>query len=180
MAEPHRDKDQPDRSTQPLDALCDDILVRHHAYAHIAVPRIRGHLAAVLEQQPDAVPPQLSAAFAAIADLLVTHLAKEENILFPALAVMAEAERTGGGRPPLAFPTVLHPIRLMEAEHARLAEGLEALARLTNDFAVPAAASDSLRRLLEELKTFRDHVVAHLREENDVLFPRALDLDQRL
>jgi regulator of cell morphogenesis and NO signaling len=180
MAEPHREPVSAEASAQPLDALCDDILVRHHAYAHIAVPRIRGQLAALLEREPGVVPERLPAAFAGVADLLLNHLAKEENILFPALSLMAEAERTGGGRPPLAFPTVLHPIRLMEAEHARLAEGMDELARLTSDFAVPDGASDSLRRLLTELRTFGAQLSAHLQEENDILFPLALELDRRL
>jgi regulator of cell morphogenesis and NO signaling len=165
---------------QPLDDLCEEILVRHHAYAHIAVPRIRGHLAAVMECEGDAVPATLPAVFADLADRLLSHLAKEENILFPALAAMAEAERAGRGRPPLPFPTVLHPIRVMESEHASLAAGLEQLTTLANGFAAPDGASDATRRLMTELATFRDHLAAHLQVENDVLFPRALDLDRRL
>ena len=180
MAEPHHEPLPADRSAQPLDELCDDILVRHHAYAHIAVPRIRAGMAAITDRDPAALPPRVPAVFAALANLLLDHLAKEENILFPALALMAEAERSGGGRPPLAFPTVLHPIRVMEAEHARLAEAVEELTRLTGGFAVPEGAPAALRRLLEELKRFCSHLTDHLREENDVLFPRALELDRRL
>jgi regulator of cell morphogenesis and NO signaling len=165
---------------QSLDRLCQEILERHHAQAHIAVPRIRGRLAALLEREPGAVDPGLSAAFGDLADLLVGHLAKEENILFPALAAMAEAAETGAARPPLPFPTLLHPIRLMEVEHARLASALDELTRLAKDFVAPAAASDTTRRLMTELATFRDQLVAHLRIENDVLFPQALDLDRRL
>ena len=180
MAEPHREPAPSDRSALPLDALCDDILVRHHAYAHIAVPRIRGQLAALLEREPGALPSNVASAFARVADLLLNHLAKEENILFPALTMMAEAERSGAGRPPLAFPTLLHPIRVMEAEHARLAEGMDELTRLTAQFTVPDGASEPLRRALGELKTFCAHLSAHLQEENDILFPRALELDRRL
>ena len=87
---------------QSLDRLCQEILERHHAYAHIAVPRIRGRLASLLEHEPGAVHPALPAAFGELAELLVSHLAKEENILFPALAAMADAERIGGARPPEA------------------------------------------------------------------------------
>ena len=165
---------------QSLDRLCQEVLERHHAYAHIAVPRIRGRLAALLEREPGAVDPALPAAFGDLAELLVGHLAKEENILFPALAAMADAERAGSARPPLPFATLLHPIRLMEAEHARLASALDVLTALANDFVAPEGTSDATRRLMMELATFRDQLVAHLRVENDLLFPRALDLDRRL
>ena len=58
----------------------------------------------------------------------------------------------------------------------RLAE----LTRLTGNFAAPSAVSGSVRRLFEELRTFCAQLSAHLLEENDVLFPRALELDRRL
>lgn len=180
MAEPRHEPDRPGLAAQSVDVLCDEILVRHHAPAHVAVPRIRGHLAALLEREPGALPPGLARAFGEVADLLLNHLAKEENILFPALVSMAEAEREGRGRPAMPFPTVLHPIRVMETEHARLAAGLEDLAALTGDFTVPEGASDALRRLLVELEAFCSHLSDHLHEENDVLFPRALELDRRL
>jgi len=176
----HRDDEATADAAQPLDRLCDEILERHHAYAHIAVPRIRGQLAEALEREPAAVPVALPALFAALADRLLSHLAKEENILFPALAAMAEADRTGRGRPPLPFPTLLHPIRVMEAEHARLADALDELTAVAHDFTAPAEASEATRRLMAELSGFRDHLAAHLSVENDVLFPRALDLDRRL
>lgn len=180
MAEPSHEPDRPTPADQPVDALCDDILVRHHAPAHVAIPRIRGHLAALLEQEPGAVPPALPTAFAELADLLLNHLAKEENILFPALVSMAEADRDGRARPLMPFPTVLHPIRAMEAEHARLSAATESLRVVANDFAVGPEASEALRRVMRELAAFRADLLEHLHVENDVLFPRALDLDRRL
>lgn len=176
----HPDDETPELAAAPLDRLCEEFLERHHAYAHIAVPRLRGQLAAAVERDPGSVPAGLPAAFAALADGLLSHLAKEENILFPALTMMAEADRAGHGRPPLPFPTILHPIRVMEAEHARLAEALDHLVRVASGFTVPDAAADSTRRLMADLAAFRDRLEAHLRAENDVLFPRALELDRRL
>lgn len=165
---------------QSIDRLCQEILERHHARAHIAVPRIRGRLNALLEREPDAVNPALPAAFGDLADLLLSHLAKEENLLFPALIAMADAERSGGVRPASPFATLLHPIRVMEAEHARLAAALDGLSSLAGGFVAPAGASEPARCLMAELAAFADQLAAHLRVENDVLFPRALDLDRRL
>jgi regulator of cell morphogenesis and NO signaling len=178
--EDSRNSGPQDWTAQPLDELCEAILERHHAHAHVAVPRLRGHLAALVEREPGALPVALPAAFAELADRLQSHLAKEENILFPALATMAEAERNGRGRPPMPFPTVLHPIRLMESEHAGLADGLERVKALASGFVPPDGASASTRRLLEDLAAFCDDLAAHLQVENDVLFPRALELDRRL
>jgi regulator of cell morphogenesis and NO signaling len=93
---------------------------------------------------------------------------------------MADAERAGAARPPLPFATLLHPIRVMETEHARLASSLEVLTAIANNFVAPEGASDATRRLMTKLAIFRDELVAHLHVENDQLFPRALEIDQRL
>ena len=168
----------PDAAGTSLDELCEAILDRHHAAVHGALPRIRGHLAALVEQEPDCAP--LHAAFGALADHLASHLAKEEHILFPALVAMAQADRAGGARPPMPFPTVLHPIRLMEAEHARLAADLDTLCAAAGGFAPAPGDSAGRRRVLDELAAFAADLHIHLRVENDVLFPQALELDRRL
>lgn len=180
MAENPHAPEHPETGRLSLEELCQDILERHHAHAHVAVPRIRAYLADLADREPGAVPPALRTGFVELAEMLVSHLAKEENILFPAFMALGEAERTGRARPSLAFPTVLHPIRLMESEHVRLAAALDRLATLTNGFTAPAGASDGVRRLMAELGTFRDHLQLHLRVEDDVLFPMAMELDRRL
>jgi regulator of cell morphogenesis and NO signaling len=166
----------------PLDDLCDVILQRHHAFAHSAVPMIRGWLATLAERQPAASPhlADVRDAFSDLAEVLLGHLAKEENILFPAIAAMAEAERSGRARPPLPFPTVLHPIRMMESEHARIEAAMGRLKALTNGFVPPEGASEAWCRVLAELAKLDEGLRAHLHAENDELFPRALDLERRL
>ena len=171
-----------DRQDRPLDELCDAIVERHHTYLHGVIPLIRGWLGTLVVRESQAAPAlaDVQAAFTNLADQVLGHLAKEEAILFPALAAMAQAHREGGMRPPLPFPTVLYPIRLMEAEHARLEQGLARIRETTNEFEVPTEGSEVWHRCYRELARFDQEVHAHLRAENDVLFPRALELEQRL
>jgi regulator of cell morphogenesis and NO signaling len=162
----------------PLDLLCDRLVAGPHAAVHAAVPRIRGRLATIAERTPGVETDAVRQAFTAAADLLLAHLAKEENILFPALSALADADRGGQPRPPLAFPTVLHPIRLLETEHARLAAALDELQALAARH--PDAATDVWRPVIEDLATLVQTLRAHARLEVEVLFPRALELDRRV
>lgn len=161
-----------------VDVLCDRLVAEHHGEIYGTVPRIRARLAAIAQREPDAATRALRQAFTAAADLLLTHLSKEENILFPALAALAEAERSGGPRPSLAFPTVLHPIRVLEAEHRRLLSAFDELRRLAHEH--PEAGTDAWRPVLADLTSLSDALTAHDRLASDVLFPRALDLDRRV
>ncbi|MDO8678152.1 MAG: hemerythrin domain-containing protein [Acidobacteriota bacterium] len=167
---------------RPLDELCDIIVARHHAYLHRALPLIRAELARLTE--PECAPARLLTdtreAFADVAHQLQGHLAKEEHVLFPALEALAKADREGGSRPALPFPTVLYPIRLMESEHARIEAAMERLRQVTHAFVAPEGASESCRHCLSELSRLDADLREHHRVESEVLFPLALELERRL
>ena len=115
--------DRPDDSGRSLDAMCHDIVGRHHASVFRSLPRVRDELAR-LSSTPALA--ELRLAFASFADQIRGHLAKEEHLLFPSFVALASAEREGT-RPALPFSTVLHPIRMMEAEHVRIEAALDRL-----------------------------------------------------
>ncbi len=138
--------DYSDDPGRPLDELCDIIVARYHAYLHRTLPLIRAELAGLTE--PDSAPAgslaETRAAFNELAHLVQGHLAKEEHVLFPALEALARADREGGSRPALPFPTVLYPIRLLESEHARIETALERLRQATQALVAPESLAPLL------------------------------------
>lgn len=165
-------------SGRPLDELCDFIVERYHAYLHRALPLIGAELAGLTGVDPSIA--ETRAAFADLANEIQGHLAKEENLLFPAIEALARAYREGGSRPALPFVTVLHPIRLMETEHLRIETAMDRLRDLTHTYAVPEGAPDNWRHCLSELSRLDADLREHHRTENEVLFPHALELEYRL
>src|SRR5262245_55190111 len=159
-----------------IELVCDAIVNRYHLALREALPGIRNAIC----MNTTATSPELQARLAAFDDLAEErqcHLAKEEHLLFPALAALSMAERAGGHRPKLAFATVLRPIRLMETEHARIERALDdlrELARAVNE------SSPAWRRCMSDLMKLDTELREHHRAENEVLFPRALELEQRL
>ena len=182
MNDDHLGGDRNDDSRRPVDEFCALIVARHHTYLHDMIPFISARLDALVEHEPAAVALLAStrALFAELARELRGHLAKEENVLFPALEAMAKAEREGGPRPALPFPTVLHPIRLMETEHARIEAAMDHLREVTAGFVATEGSSDGWRQCLSAFASLDEDLREHLRAENEVLFPRALELERRL
>lgn len=182
MNDDHPGGDRCDDWGRPVDELCGLIVARHHAYVHRAIPFIRRRLDTLAELDPVAVAvlADTRAAFADLAHLLQSHFAKEENVLFPALEEMAKADREGGHRPALPFPTVLHPIRLMETEHARIEAAMDRLRQVTDGFVASEGAPEIWCQCLSEFARLDENLRVHLRAENEVLFPRALELERRL
>ncbi|MDP2320478.1 MAG: hemerythrin domain-containing protein [Acidobacteriota bacterium] len=165
----------------PIDEMCASIVSRHHAYLHRALPIIQEDLGRLADD--DCAAGVLAETRAVVADLvqqLKRHLSKEENLLFPALAALAQAEREGGRRPALPFSTVLHPIRMMETEHARIESAMARLRALTRGFAPEDDATVAWRHCLTQLAQLDADLREHHRTEDEELFPRALELERRL
>lgn len=163
-----------------LDEVCTLLVERHHARLTRACESIERRLADLAGSVSSSAIEEARAIFGEVRQHLRAHLAKEENILFPALAALARARRDGQARPALPFPTVLHPIRVMEIEHDRVTELLTRL-RATAEAVVPPPGSEGdWRSCISELAAFDRSLRAHMRFEDDVLFPHALELERQL
>lgn len=169
-----------DDGRRSLDVMCDEIVERYHAALRRSLPRIRDELAHLEHAGSSSRLIAVSNAFAELAGRIESHLAKEENLLFPALEALSEAERTGAGRPPLPFVTLLHPIRLMEAEHVHIELALDRLRELVLEVDEPETLTAAWHQCMADLAQLDADLRDHHRTENEVLFPHALELERRV
>ncbi|HET6572311.1 MAG TPA: hemerythrin domain-containing protein [Fimbriiglobus sp.] len=68
----------------------------------------------------------------------------------------------------------------MAAEHGEAGDALAAMRSLTDDFSPPADACPTFRALLGALAELEGDMVRHVHKENNVLFPRAIRLEDEL
>ncbi len=172
-----------DWTKAPLGDLIAHILDRHHAYLREALPRITQMAARVVEahraRHADTLIP-LQQTFAALREELESHMWKEEMVLFPLIRSMEEAAARGGGLPPSHCGSVNNPIRVMEHEHAAAAQALEEMRRITGGYAVPDDGCITYRAYFDELRQLEQDLHRHIHLENNILFPRAADLEAGL
>jgi regulator of cell morphogenesis and NO signaling len=98
---------------------------------------------------------------------------KEEQALFPYIEAMESGESRAS-----CFGTVANPIRMMMLEHESAGELLGKLRTITNDYALPADACLSFRALYERLVDLEGDLHRHIHLENNLLFPRAVALEE--
>jgi regulator of cell morphogenesis and NO signaling len=165
-----------------LDALTRHIVDRHHRYVKETVPVVNGWLDDVVDRDGGRHPEvaRMREAFLTLGEELLSHMAKEENILFPFIDELAAADRAGSRLPVGPFGTVLHPVRVMEADHREALDLMLRLRELSSGFAIPGDASETYRLCCAELERFEADLQRHIELENTVLFPAALELEQRL
>lgn len=108
------------------------------------------------------------------------HMFKEEQILFPYIVASEEAFKQKRAVPSPPFGTVNNPIRMMMMEHDAAGEILRELRALTSDYQVPADACVSYRMLYQALEDFEKDLHQHIHLENNLLFPKALELEKTL
>ena len=159
----------------PVDRLVDHIVQTHHAYVRSAVPRIAGYLRKVQEAHGARHPElaQIAAEFGTLGRDLLEHLFKEEYVLFPYVRKLA------GEGSPLSSPfgTVETPIRVMEREHESAGVHVGRIRRLTAGYTVPEDACTTHRVCFEELAHFERDLMRHIHLEENVLFPKAVELE---
>jgi regulator of cell morphogenesis and NO signaling len=165
-------------SVAPLDELTRLIVSRHHAYVRESIPAITAWLAKLATRHGGrhAELAEVRDTFAELADELTTHMAKEENILFPYIEALAATQR--GGQAPLSpFGTIQNPVRVMEADHQLAGKLLEKLRKLTAGYQPPADGCTTYQACYAELARFEADLHRHIHLENNVLFPRALEAE---
>lgn len=115
-----------------------------------------------------------------LCDDLTHHMFKEEQVLFPFI-VKLEQSRLQDRRAPFApFGTVNNPIRMMMMEHDTAGEILREVRLLTSDFTVPADGCLSYQTLYQALEAFEQDLHQHIHLENNILFPKAIGLEQSM
>ncbi len=161
----------------PLGELIDHIVERYHLRLREDLPRLGAMAQKVLsvhgEKHPEVLP-DLAATFHRLREEMEAHTMKEEMALFPHIRKMED----GTAETSSSSTSVDDPIAMMEAEHTEVAEALAHLRELTGGFEPPTGACTTFRGLYHGLAELEADTHRHIHLENNVLFPRASELER--
>jgi regulator of cell morphogenesis and NO signaling len=118
--------------------------------------------------------------FVALSQELFAHMMKEERIIFPFLEAMEAAARPGQPAPLGCFASVSLPIARMLADHDDAGALLAKMRDLSGDYRAPDGSCPSYRGLYQALEEFERDLHHHVHLENNILFPRAMEMERSL
>lgn len=169
-----------DWTGEALEVLCRHIVDTHHAYVRRELPRLSALATKVVSRHGEKRPAleQIATTIALLADELTNHLAKEEAILFPFVTLLERAYAAGTGLPHACFSTVASPISQMMAEHDAAGGLLAQIRDLSDNFTLPADACPTYHAFFHALAEFEQDLHLHIHLENNILFPRAVQLEE--
>jgi len=166
-------------SQASLESLIGHIITTHHAYVKRELPRLAELAVKVVDRHGVTTPelPVIQATLARLDEELIQHLVKEEAILFPYITKMERAITDGTAKPHGCFGTVANPIAMMTQEHDAAGALIAEIRRLSHNFVTPADACPTYHAFYDGLKGFEQDLHQHIHLENNILFPRAIDME---
>lgn len=178
----HAPSEGPNFLTMTLAELIDHIVVKHHVFTKAEIQRLRALIDKVcgVHGQSNLELGHLRSLFEKLSAELEPHMMKEERILFPYVIGMEDAVRNDRPVWPPPFGTVANPVRLMMQEHDRAGDLLKEMRELTFDYAIPPEVCISYQTLYEALDAFEKDLHQHIHLENNILFPRAVEMEETI
>ena len=169
-----------DFNSLPLDLLADYVEKKHHRYIEERAPELKQYLAKLCsvhgENHPELL--KITEEFNESAGELAMHMKKEELILFPFIRKMAAAKHKKEKVSSPQFGSVENPIQAMMKEHDTEGERFKKIAELTDNYTTPADGCNTYRLTYSLLKEFQDDLHLHIHLENNILFPKSLEMEK--
>lgn len=158
----------------PLELLVDYVTKYHHAKIREKGPELLQLCQKVANVHGNSHPEliEVAALFENSLQDLLSHLMKEDNILFPVIYRLAE--KVPALSDDACFPSVEMPISVMMHEHDQEGERFRTIAQLTQQYTVPEDACQSYRLMMTLLKKFEQELHEHIHVENNIIFPEAI------
>jgi regulator of cell morphogenesis and NO signaling len=163
-------------ASEVINYICD----KHHVFTREEISNLTPLMRKVANRHGEnhAELIELETSFYELADDLLQHLQKEEQILFPYIEDLEKTLTKQTAIPMSCFGTVENPIRMMMFEHDNAGEILRKMREITNDYKLPEGVCASYTALYNRLEGFEKDLHQHIHLENNLLFPKAIELEQ--
>lgn len=165
-----------------LDFLTDYILNTHHTYVRKSLPDLK-YYASKVAKVHGAHHPELLSIHQLVESVnteLTAHMITEEKVLFPYVKDLVTSQNNGSPVFSSHFDSVLESINTMESEHEFVGKSLAEIRSLSANYVLPEDACASYSLLYRMLEEFEGDLHTHVHLENNILFPKAIELEKTL
>lgn len=165
-----------------LDFLSDYIVNTHHSYVQKNLPDLRAYAEKVMKVHGNRHP-ELLPIYQLVEEVnaeLTAHMVKEEKVLFPYIKELVASNKNAQPLHAAHFGSVQNPINMMEMEHEMVGKNLAQIRELTNNYSLPEDACATYSLLYRMLDEFEEDLHLHVHLENNILFPKALEIENKL
>jgi regulator of cell morphogenesis and NO signaling len=165
--------------TLPLDLVLEYLRHQHYTYIKQRLP----YLAAIIKDLPEDIvigAEEIQLIFPFFMEDFIHHMYEEEDTLFRHIQTMTQALDNNWGLWELHLLLEQTSVNALALKHTMEDDDMEGIRQLTLNYAVNADTPLALRVVFLELKAMEKDLKVHARIENEILFPKAMQLEQAL
>lgn len=163
--------------------LTDYIVHVHHDYLRAILPGAMEsmQLFAKGHQKKYDYLAELCDSFCKLGNEMLVHIQQEEEVIFPYIRQIVHAYENRESYASLLVRTLRKPVEAMRKhEHEVIFRSLQQIRELTHNYELPANACTSHKVNLLTLQEIDNDLIQHLHLENNILFPKAIMMEQEL
>lgn len=155
-----------------LSFLSDYIVNTHHKYVLKSLPELVFYTQKIAKVHGSHHPELIEIAdlFGKISAELIQHLQKEEEVLFPAIKDVLKNNSSE------SRSIITSEIKRMSSEHEFAGGAMDKINEITLGYKVPQDGCNTYNVAFKFLKQFEDDLHVHVHLENNILYPKALNL----
>lgn len=178
----HKDPDTEYINQLSLTDLSVHIEEQHHKYVHQSIQPLKSNLDLICETHGERHPEifEIRDLFHQSAGELVMHMQREELTLFPFIKRMEISQKEGSPLPRTHFGSVTNPVARMMADHQNEGDRFIKIKDLSNNYTPPTDGSSAFFSTYQHLREFEQDLYRHIHLENNILFPRAIELEKEI
>jgi regulator of cell morphogenesis and NO signaling len=167
----------------PVEFLTDYIVHVHHSYlkttTQALLPLVESFVNSHIKKYPYL--PDVKEILRNLCSELEEHTAKEEESIFPYVKQISNTFNRKETYGSLFVRTMSKPLaEVIDKEHNRIASLLQQLREKTNNYTFSSEACANHQVIYRKLKAFDADLVQHKHLENNILFPKVLEMEKAL
>lgn len=165
----------------PIEVLVEYLKNKHHYFLRQELPFLSSIISGVKTVGAyENLLADLRLLFPLFVDDFIHHIHEEENTLFNRIKTLQEVEKNRF-RLDEAVKILHQPsISGLAEEHKVHDDEMEGIRKLTNGYRLDPKAPTAIKVLYHELQSFEKELIIHARIENDLLFPKAIELEREV
>lgn len=173
-------ENEKDLYNRTLIEVIDFIVDKHHSYVRNTLQKIINHSAnGDLKNRVDQ-PDELNNLIEDLSRDMHNHMEKEERILFPLIKYLVETEKFGEKPKNRNYGTVKNPIRQMISDHEIASELIKKIKNVLIKTESEKTTNERIFFVSRLISEFETDLEKHIHLENDILFPRSIELENKL
>jgi regulator of cell morphogenesis and NO signaling len=161
-----------------LSFLADYIINVHHTYLKENTDQISAYVRKIAEvhgkNHPEVT--EIASVFNQIAVDLEDHLREEEEDFFPALKRLDLNKKAGTTPAAKDIETIKNSLKRLTEEHEEIGDAIHKIRHLARGYVIPDNVCNTFVVTYRKLKEFEDDLHKHVHLENNILFPKAVQL----